>query len=140
MRRLPAKRLDADVKIPTDLYFIECQCAERHIKIGVFSNIHTRLVNMRAHCPYELRLLKAVPAGAHLEVELHQRFAADRVRGEWFRRSAELLAYIDSLPEPKLVEKVAVTAPEPWPIYERRMREAAMQELADQAQELGMGY
>jgi len=99
MRRLPVKRLDADVRIPTELYFIECQCAERHIKIGVSSNIKVRLVNMRAHCPYELKLLKAVTAGAHLEIELHQRFAADRVRGEWFRRTPELLAYIDSLPD-----------------------------------------
>jgi hypothetical protein len=132
--------LDADVRIPTELYFIECQCAERHIKIGISSNIHSRLVNMRASCPYELTLLKAVDGGAHLEIELHQRFAADRVRGEWFRRTPDLLAYIESLPTPPEPEPPEPIIPEPWPIYERRMREAAMQELVTQAQELGMGY
>jgi hypothetical protein len=122
MRRLPVKRLDADVRIPTELYFIECQCAERHIKIGVSSNIKVRLVNMRAHCPYDLRLLKAVVAGAHLEIELHQRFAADRVRGEWFRRTPELLAYIDSLPsnEPAPTGAADLII-EPWPMTEKRL-------------------
>lgn len=126
MRRLPSKRLDADVKVPTELYFIECQCAERHIKIGVSSNIKVRLVNMRAHCPYELKLLKAVPGGAHLEIELHQRFFGDRVRGEWFKRTPDLLAYIESLPSPseKAPESVIL---EPWPITEKRLREASMQ-------------
>ena len=125
MRRLPTKRLDGDVRVPTELYFIECQCAERHIKIGVSCNTHVRLVNMRAHCPYELKLLKAVPDVAHLEIELHKRFAGDRVRGEWFKRTPELLAYIDSLPSPEPKAKAPVVVPEPWPAYEKRMREAA---------------
>lgn len=125
MRRLPSKRLDGDVRVPTDLYFIECQCAERHIKIGVSVNVLVRLVNMRAHCPYELKLLKAAPGDAHLEIELHQRFAGDRVRGEWFRRSPELLAYIDALPSPEMKSTAPIAVPEPWPAYERRMREAA---------------
>jgi hypothetical protein len=141
MRRLPVKRLDADVRIPTELYFIESQCAERRIKIGVSSNTKTRLVNMRVHSPYKLALLKVVPGGAHLEIEFHKKFAADRVCGEWFRPPPELLAEIDRLPSaPESPKPAPAEAPEPWPAYERRMREQAMQELANQAQELGMGY
>jgi hypothetical protein len=82
--------------------------------------------NMRAHCPYELKLLKAVPDVAHLEIELHQKFAGDRVRGEWFKRTPELLAYIDSLPSPEPKAKAPVVVPEPWPAFERRMREAGI--------------
>lgn len=32
-----------------------------------------------------------------MERELHSRFAADRLYGEWFKRSADLLALIASL-------------------------------------------
>lgn len=97
MRRLPSPRIDKQVKIPTDLYFIETQCAERFIKIGISSDAHTRASKMQMDCPYELKLLKLVPGGAHMEYELHARFAADRVRGEWFRRTPELVALIDGL-------------------------------------------
>jgi hypothetical protein len=51
MRRLPTKRLDGDVRVPTELYFIECQCAERHIKIGVSCNTHVRLVKHAGSLP-----------------------------------------------------------------------------------------
>lgn len=36
------------------------------------------------------------PIGS-LEFDLHQRFAKDRVRGEWFKASEELLAYIETV-------------------------------------------
>lgn len=86
-----------EAKTPTDLYFIETECAERHIKIGIASNVASRIASMQSHCPYRLRLLKMVPGAAHLEQELHMRFVADRLHGEWFRRSDELLDVIDSL-------------------------------------------
>jgi hypothetical protein len=44
--------------------------------------------------PLPLRLL-AIETGRHArEAELHERFAADRMHGEWFRPSASLLSYI----------------------------------------------
>jgi hypothetical protein len=45
----------------------------------------------------ELALLKCVPALPVEEVRLHARFRATKVRGEWFRPTPELLAYIDGI-------------------------------------------
>lgn len=86
-----------EVKQPTDLYFIESQCAERRIKIGIASDVKTRLGTMLVNSPYPLKLLKLVPGSASLEKELHRRFADDRLTGEWFKRSDELLTLIESL-------------------------------------------
>lgn len=86
-----------EIKLPTDLYFIESQCAERRIKIGIASDVKTRLGTMHVNSPYPLRLLKLVPGAAALEKGLHQRFADDRLTGEWFRRSQELLSVIESM-------------------------------------------
>lgn len=92
-----SSRLDRPCKDPTDLYFIETDCAERHIKIGIASNVHTRMSKMQMDCPYRLRLIKRVPGGAYLEKDLHKEFSADRITGEWFRRSEALLARIESM-------------------------------------------
>lgn len=92
-----APRLDRQQKEPTDLYFIESQCAERFVKIGIASNIRTRLCKMQMDCPYPLKLLKLVSGAANMERGLHLKFAGDNVTGEWFRPSTELHALIDSL-------------------------------------------
>lgn len=99
-RSLPAPRLDKTIAPATDLYFIETQCAERHIKIGIAANSERRLIKIQMCCPYRLRLLANIPGKAALEKELHQRFVADRLHGEWFRRSDRLLAAILELSEP----------------------------------------
>ncbi len=93
-----AKRLDRDQREPTDLYFIETQCAEKFIKIGIASNVRNRMSKMQMDCPYPLKLLKLVPGAAHMERHLHKQFSIDNVTGEWFRPSAALLAIIEELP------------------------------------------
>lgn len=107
LKQVPISRYKPSA-VPCDLYFIETQCAERHIKIGVASNIKQRLSTLQTHCPYKLVLLKLVPGAAHMEKQLHLQFSADRLSGEWFRRSDQLLAVIESLPgkeEPVKVEE-----------------------------------
>lgn len=101
-RSLAAERLipvyrSKPAKIPTDLYFVETDCAERHIKIGITSNIKDRVATMQMHCPYKIVLLKLVPGCAHMEKDLHIRFASDRIVGEWFKRSDDLLAVVEGL-------------------------------------------
>jgi hypothetical protein len=124
MRRLAAIRLDKEITQPTDLYFIETECPERHIKIGIAGNVRARMGKMQMDCPYRLRLIKRVPGAADQEFTLHQRFATDRITGEWFRRSDELLAVIaefdglDYLEPTQLekflrVHKLAALAPPP---------------------------
>lgn len=107
-KRAPrAARLDREQKEPCDLYFIESQCQEKFIKIGIASNIFERLSKLQVSSPYELKLLKLVKDAAHLEREIHREFSSSRVRGEWFRRSPELLELIESfpsLPEPPKID------------------------------------
>lgn len=99
-RSLPAPRLDKVVAPSTDLYFIESECAERHVKIGIAANPQRRLIKLQMCCPYRLNMLAVFPGKAHMEKELHQRLVADRLHGEWFRRSDALLAVIAELSEP----------------------------------------
>lgn len=99
---------------PTDtLYFLETECAERHIKIGISSNVSWRIDQMQGCCPYRIRLIKRVPGAAHMEKGLHRKFAADRLIGEWFRRTPELLALINSMDGFDDVERPEPTLPTP---------------------------
>lgn len=99
-RSYPAARLDRAEKQPCDLYFIETECQQRFVKIGIAGDVNRRLKKMQMGCPYELKVLAVIPGGAHMEKELHVRFLADRVTGEWFKRSDALLAAIDELRNP----------------------------------------
>lgn len=78
------------------VYFIQ---SGDHIKIGITSGpIQKRLKALSTAHHQDLVLLAVVEdQTGRMEMELHQRFASDRVRGEWFKASADLLAYIESI-------------------------------------------
>ena len=76
------------------VYFLE---AGELIKIGFSRNLKNRLRTLQDALPYEGVLLHTIIGTERMEAFLHARFAADRVRGEWFKRSAKLLEYIDLL-------------------------------------------
>jgi hypothetical protein len=42
-------------------------------------------------------VLATMPGTIRTEHDLHQRFATARHKGEWFRKSPELLAFIDQI-------------------------------------------
>ena len=77
------------------VYFVEAP-ATGQIKIGFTTNIEARFKALSAHSGAELRLLATMPGTRRKERTLHRKFAADRVRGEWFRATDDLLAYIRS--------------------------------------------
>lgn len=64
------------------------------IKIGRSSNLKNRMqaLSIPATC-----LLATTPGGPSLESELHLRFAAGRVHGEWFSKTPDLMTYIADL-------------------------------------------
>lgn len=94
-----AARLDQCYeKSPSLLYFIALDGPEKFVKIGIASDINTRLSNAQSNCPYPLRILKVVAGAWHLEKSLHNRFADLHVQGEWFRLEGELEQMIASLP------------------------------------------
>lgn len=78
------------------IYFIQCQDGNAYIKIGRATNIWARLQQIQSSCPYMIKLLATLPGGPMKEAELHERFQAQHVRGEWFTPSPELMDVIGS--------------------------------------------
>lgn len=64
------------------------------VKIGMASNARRRLAAIQVHHPKPLHLLATITGGRPLERDIHERFAESRTRGEWFRITPELKAYI----------------------------------------------
>lgn len=76
------------------VYF--AQAGDR-IKIGWSRNVATRIATLQTANADPLHLLATVPGARSLERQLHERFAAARLSGEWFEATPDLLAYIGSL-------------------------------------------
>jgi len=59
---------------------------ELFYKIGMANHLDARMKSHQTSCPFELRVAIAyyTPNMRHEERELHEMFAAQRVRGEWF--------------------------------------------------------
>lgn len=70
------------------------------IKIGVSTDVATRLRSLQAKSSELLVLLGTLPGGAELEQALHGRFRDQKVEGEWFRLSPELLRLACGAPRP----------------------------------------
>jgi hypothetical protein len=67
------------------------------IKIGVSVDVQKRLQQLQTASPYQLRLLAKLLGGESKEAELHRRFAAFKMQGEWFSPSQELQDFIHGL-------------------------------------------
>jgi hypothetical protein len=95
-----------------DLYFVRMEVAERPIKIGRSVATGKRFKMLQCGSPYALTCLGLLYGEGHFEPTWHLRFAEQRMFGEWFRPSPELLNVIESalkegsrsalgLPEPR---------------------------------------
>lgn len=81
--------------LTTNVYFIGC---DDHVKIGMAGSVEKRFRALATSHHRELTLLAVIKgASGSLEFELHERFAAHRVRGEWFRLAPDIQAYIDEI-------------------------------------------
>jgi len=74
------------------VYFIESDGA---VKIGVAADAEARLEELQTGNPVTLRLLKVVPGGREIERVFHREFSEFRVRGEWFRLTGALRAFVE---------------------------------------------
>jgi hypothetical protein len=74
------------------VYFIE---AGDFIKIGYTRSPVARGIKMTTDSPFELKLLHLEDGTFKREKVIHRHFAAIRVRGEWFRKTPELLEFIE---------------------------------------------
>jgi transcriptional regulator with XRE-family HTH domain len=68
------------------VYFIETIGADA-VKIGQAIDPRSRLVELQSSNHLPLRLIKTVDGSYDVERALHERFAASRIRGEWYRLS-----------------------------------------------------
>ena len=73
------------------IYFAE---SAGFIKIGHAVDVAQRLQLLRTGNPHKITRLAAVRGSLRGERRIHARFARDRHRGEWFRDSAALRAFI----------------------------------------------
>jgi len=80
------------------IYFIQAG-KNGPIKIGHTNNkVSNRMASMQVGCPYELRLLWTLNGDIKDEFNLHEMFKHERIRGEWFHPSKDLVDYINETP------------------------------------------
>lgn len=78
------------------VYFMQAG-PRRTVKIGISRDPLMRASRLQTGTPEEYRILAVMPGGKAEEAEMHARFAAHRVRGEWFKRTPEMTALINEL-------------------------------------------
>lgn len=82
------------------VYFVR-DTATGQIKIGYASKPWGRFSKIQTDTPAQLEMAAVIEGDLDVERELHVRFAHARLRGEWFRPSADLTAYLAVLPPPE---------------------------------------
>lgn len=65
------------------------------VKIGFAKNVSRRLANLQNATFLDLVIFDAYPGTMFDERILHKRFWKDRVRGEWFKFSAEIFDFAE---------------------------------------------
>jgi hypothetical protein len=63
------------------------------VKIGRAVHVGQRVASLQTGTPHELRVLRILKGDR--ESEMHARFADDRIRGEWFRWSRAIEAFVE---------------------------------------------
>lgn len=104
------------------VYFIR---AGQHVKIGYSAQPLDRLQALQTSHPDKLEILCTMPGSRETERDMHKRFAKFHVRGEWFKLSSEITAFITwtkrSIPDKRrraakpIVGIVAKIKPPPLP-------------------------
>lgn len=77
------------------VYFVQAGGLGRPIKIGYSGTIFKRITEIQVGCPDDVEVLLTYPGTKTDELALHQQFASDWLRGEWFMPSEDLLTYIE---------------------------------------------
>lgn len=88
---LEIRKMPTDELYPGYVYFMEMG---RFIKIGWSTLPRSRQETLQTGNPYDIKLLGAFPGSLGNEAGLHELFSHARARGEWFRKTPGLLAYI----------------------------------------------
>ena len=81
------------------IYFAQEQHSQL-VKIGFSDDPWLRHSKMQADCPGLLTVLCLEEGDTSYERSLHERFATDRVRGEWFRFSDQIAEHVSRIGAP----------------------------------------
>jgi len=88
-------------------YIVQLESSEGYVKFGRTRSPRTRIAQLATGTPWPLRLVCLI--ALDVEADLKRTFAKDKVRGEWFRPTLELQAWIDrASSEGKLTRQVEV--------------------------------
>jgi hypothetical protein len=87
-------RLPGTTNAPRSCVYFMQQASGGPIKIGFTTNLAARVASIQTATPGAIRVLATIPGGSSLEGFLHWRFERDKIRGEWFAPSPELLQLI----------------------------------------------
>jgi Meiotically up-regulated gene 113 len=113
------------------IYFFQINGSDGPIKIGHSRDVDKRLSNIRMGSPYRLEMLASlyIDNAPAIERQLHIRFGASHIRGEWFACSQELLdlahrvsqyaaerlcAYLSDDPLPPIPPELVETEVDDW--------------------------
>jgi hypothetical protein len=67
------------------------------VKIGAAKNPHKRLESLQTSSPYELTLYLVIQNANEIkEKQLHELFKEDRLKGEWFKLSDNMIYYLSN--------------------------------------------
>jgi hypothetical protein len=116
-RRLrPGEQLGHNPDEPTYIYVVECA---GKVKIGIAANVEARIGMMQLHCPVRInivhrRLFATRNNARHVEKQMHVKFAAHRLWGEWFEMEPTLA--IDAV-----VAAEEIEVPTLWRNVKRRL-------------------
>ena len=88
-------------------YIAQLDDPEGFVKFGKTNSPKNRISTLATGTPWSVRLICLI--GSDIERELKKEFAADKVRGEWFRPTQRLQDWIDTAStENRLVRQVTV--------------------------------
>jgi hypothetical protein len=76
------------------VYLIGMEEDATAVKIGFATDVDDRRSTLQTSSHYTLKILAVIVGTQATEKELHCKFASDRIRGEWFRRSEAVEAFI----------------------------------------------
>lgn len=85
----------SDLRQPGHVYYARSEDTGR-IKIGWSSNVANRLATLQRSSGAALTIIWSEPGTGRDERNLHAKFAAARLHGEWFSPVPELLAHIET--------------------------------------------
>lgn len=91
--RRKVRKIIATAAVESVVYVVK-RPRERMVKIGFSTNLASRMATLQTAAGAQLVLLVAAPGTRDDERALHERFAAHRQSGEWFRYHREIEKWV----------------------------------------------